>query len=421
MRFRTQHLGQNHARSRKASLTSLLAGVLTAIIVFGGTQALEAQVGSAPVDGEIEYLFLDDPNDPWSSGSIVLANQTIVIPRNLLIDLPANRLTLWQLFQDAPPECLALGESGLALTDGCRRGRGAGFGHVVSNQLPDGSFVAGELFIQKGMEVFTGVVTYIDHTDGYLRCNGDPLDPVNTGTLIRINDPEGVHTIQQGLGCDGGPNCSPDPRFTNDPENYTITYSSGYPACIPSTVTGGNRATGSDASGASDPYCPDSNRGSLVSPDSTRMAPIQVGDHIGCEGNTEVVLDRVTGEEISFLSVHTLGVSRALHTLDSPDQPDYMAFDEAEWDAPGFANERAKGLFIAFTTLPASEFNVYALDIDPATGVGHERILASTLNNALTQNQGIGPNGRNIGKFGFDVDFITGAPVSPRVSMCIQL
>ena len=43
----------------------------------------------------------------------------MVIPRNLLIDLPANRLTLQQLFAQAPPACLANGETGLAKADRC--------------------------------------------------------------------------------------------------------------------------------------------------------------------------------------------------------------------------------------------------------------------------------------------------------------
>ena len=395
-----------------------LAAVLTLV---GTTSFLQAQVGSAPVDGEIEGLFLDDPNDPWSSGSIVLANQTIILPRNLLLDLPANRLTLWQLFENAPPDCLAAGESGLTLRDSCRRGRGAGFGHVLANQMPDGTLVAGEVFIQKGMEVYTGVVTYIDHTDGYLRCNGNPADPANTGTMIRINDPDSVQTIQQGLGCDGGPNCSPDPRFTNDPSNYTVSFMTGYPACIPSTVGGGDRDSVSDANGVGDQFCPDSNRGNLIANDSRYMAPIQVGDHIACEGNSEIVRDRNSGALVPFFSCHSLSVSRAMHTRDDPNQPDYMLFDEVEWDAPGFQNERAKALFIAFTTLPASEFNVYALDNDPETGEEHERIIASTIGNLGAQNHGIGPGGRNIGKTGYDVDFSLGTPINPHVSPCQQL
>ena len=39
--------------------------------------------------------------------------------KQLLIDFPANRLTLQQTFVGAPPECVARGESGLAKADAC--------------------------------------------------------------------------------------------------------------------------------------------------------------------------------------------------------------------------------------------------------------------------------------------------------------
>ena len=62
---------------------------------------------------------LDNPAEFWSGGRIVLRRDNVVIPRNLLIDLPANRLTLQQLFAQAPPACLANGEPGLAKADRC--------------------------------------------------------------------------------------------------------------------------------------------------------------------------------------------------------------------------------------------------------------------------------------------------------------
>ena len=57
----------------------------------------------APIVGEIERISLDNPADVWSGGRIVVRGDNVVIPRNLLIDLPANRLTLQQLFAQAPP------------------------------------------------------------------------------------------------------------------------------------------------------------------------------------------------------------------------------------------------------------------------------------------------------------------------------
>ena len=64
---------------------------------------------------EVERLVVDNPADVWSSGSMVIGGQNVIIPRNLLIDFPANRLTLQQTFAGAPAACLANGRSGHVL------------------------------------------------------------------------------------------------------------------------------------------------------------------------------------------------------------------------------------------------------------------------------------------------------------------
>src|ERR1044072_7248188 len=78
---------------------------------------------AAPISGEIERLTLNSQKDPWSGGVIVVGGQNIIIPRNLLMDLPANRLTLNQVFAQAPPACLQRAESGLANADVCTGSR----------------------------------------------------------------------------------------------------------------------------------------------------------------------------------------------------------------------------------------------------------------------------------------------------------
>ena len=76
---------------------TLICAMLLALFVFllfpaGTAQAQTAS--AAPITGEIERLTLNSQTDPWSGGIIVVGGQNIIIPRNLLIDLPANRLTL---------------------------------------------------------------------------------------------------------------------------------------------------------------------------------------------------------------------------------------------------------------------------------------------------------------------------------------
>ncbi|MGE3174552.1 MAG: hypothetical protein AB7O97_18115 [Planctomycetota bacterium] len=384
----------------RLALTGLATALLAAPLAF-------CQSSGAIVAGTIDSISIDDPSDVFSGGRIVVAGQLVILPRNLLIDLPANRLTLQQLFADAPPRYQ--GESGLA-TDEVHTQVG-GIATILANRTPAGNVIAGDVFLEKGAEVVTGRVTFIDHTQGYFRIDGNPGDPT-TGLMIRINDPSGRHTIQSGLGTDGGPNGSADPRFGLDPDNYTITFTTGYPAGLPSTVPVGQRAgfaagddpaAASDANGVGDPFCPATNRGGITAADSRRFAPIQLGDFVQGEGN----LEDIGG--VRFVSVHTLKVFQAISTRNTPDQPDYMTFDEVEWDVPGFQNERVRALFIGFTTLANSQVDLYALYVDPATGENNEVVIGSTVNNPDTVNQGVGANAGGIFKIRYDVDFVEGA------------
>ena len=391
------------------NLARFLLGLLALPLLDLGSGAQSPATG-ALITGRIELLNIDNPNDTWSSGTMVVGGQLIILPRNLIIQLPANWLTLQQLFAQAPPAALAQNVSGLAVLDGPEFP--GGFATVLGNRNAFGNVIAGDVFIAKGTELVNGVVTLVNHSEGYLRIDGVPGDDA-TGLMIRINDPGSRFTIQQGLGCDGGPNCSPDERFGVDPDNYTITFATGYPAGIPSTIPAGQRPgfragdplnAASDANGVGDPFCPSTNRGVQPVPDSTRFAPIQVGDSITAEGNIEYV------NGVRFLSCHTLSVHDALTTQNTPTQPDYMIFDEVEWDVPAFDNQRIRILIIGFTTLNDSQLDVFRLSVDPTTNLNHESPLASTVGNPNTINQGIVPGNGGIFKFNYDADFIALIP-----------
>ena len=197
----------------------------------------EAAPTAVPILGEVERITIDNPADHYSGGKMVVGGQFVILPRNLLLDLPANRLTLKQLFDQAPAACVANGESGLAKADACNTSGAGGFAILSANRSDAGNVIAGDVFLQKGQESITGTVTFIDYNDGYYRLSGQPgVD--NAGVIVRLNDPTGRHTVQAGLGClPGSLNCSPDPRFTLDPDNYTNSFSNGYPYCLPSTVS----------------------------------------------------------------------------------------------------------------------------------------------------------------------------------------
>src|SRR2546425_3605556 len=199
------------------SIACRLGAILAVLAIVLGSSARAVPAEAAPVTGaiigEIERLTLNNPNDVWSGGVIVVGGQNVIIPRNLLMDYPANRLTLQQTFASAPPDCVTRGESGLAKADKCNTsGVGANV-TIAANRTNGNNVIAGDIFFQKGLEAVSGVVTFMNHTDGYFRLDGVLNDPT-TGVMVRLNDPTSKHTVQQGAGCRASaPNCSADVRF----------------------------------------------------------------------------------------------------------------------------------------------------------------------------------------------------------------
>ncbi|HZI46461.1 MAG TPA: fibronectin type III domain-containing protein, partial [Pyrinomonadaceae bacterium] len=412
-----------------------MLGVLFTFFLLPAATAQAQTASAAPITGEIERLTLNSQKDPWSGGVIVVGGQNIIIPRNLLMDLPANRLTLNQVFSQAPAACLQRAESGLAKADVCNSNRTGAIATIQANRTSAGNVIAGDVFIQKGVDKVKGNVTYINYTDGYFRLNGIAND-ATTGVMVRINDPGNRHTVQQGLGCQPGTvNCSPDPRFTNDPENYTNTFSTGVPSCIPSTVTrsfidtldldaDGNTTetltTTSTSTGTGDLLCPSTNRTpDLVVADSRRFAPIQIGDSVEAEGNFETI------NSVRFLSAHTTTISRALGTRNVAGQPDYLSLDEVGIDIAGFQNQRARTLFIGFASLN-TDVMIWGLHYDPANQA-HEFPLATVVGCDNAGGAGTcGQNGLaagvagNIWKIRHDVDFLVPA-TKPKLDPCAHL
>ena len=421
------------------------------------TAATSVQIG-----GSISKITLTSPTDYWSAGTIIVNGQSVTIPRNLLIDLPANRLTLWQLFDQAPAACKALGETGLASTDKCNTVGYGGVASISANRTAAGNIIAGDMLIDKGQEVVHGVVTFINYEEGYLRINGTaaaaatPTTDPGTGLMARMNDPTSRHTIQSGRGCTTSTfefkpgvtrtvgNCSPDPRFTNDPDNYTNVAVTGYPMCIPSrvlrtwaglpaqgtganaspAVAGGNTNSNTGTPGNGDALCPQGNRtaNNLVA-DSRFMAPIKVGDSIGLEGNYEII------NGVKFLSYHSSTTEIALETKPALSQPDYLAPDEVEQDAPGYENQRARTLLIGFSTLPPDVL-LWTTHFDPVNNEAIEKPWASVRGcDIVSGGIGVGACGANglvpgvgghIWKIRYDIDFAAGAS-DPEVNPCVVI
>jgi chitodextrinase len=437
-----------------------------ALLLFTGVNAsVHAQIVgpyTVPINGEIERITLNNANDVWSGGVIVVGGQNVILPRNLLIDLPANRLTLQQIFAQAPSECSGRGESGLAKADTCNATKTGGIVTMSVTRTANNNVIAGDVFIQKGVEAVTGVVTFLDITNGYFRLNGNPSDNT-TGVMVRLNDPTGRHTLQQGPGCaTGSPNCSPDPRFAEDADNYTQAFGTGFPVCIPSTVArqftdtldlnnNGNRtevltatatADGS-GNGINDLLCPDTNRTTpgtaatavasaiqLVN-DSRLFAPIRVGDHLTAKGNYETI------SNTRFLSAWSTNVSGRLETKATPGQPDYMTISELGVSAPGFQDQRARTTIIGLTTLDStstsgvngSDVLLYTVHRDPASNAAHEFPFGSTRGCDTASGRGLGTRctfnegAPNSWRLRYVVGFLGPAPFarSPELSACTTI
>ena len=430
---------------RRARNSAAALGLLMAT-GFALTPVAAQAATSVQISGEISRITLTTPGDYWSAGTLVISGQYVTIPRNLLIDLPANRLTLWQLFDQASAACKALGESGLTSTDRCNTTGTGAYASISANRTNGGNIIAGDMLIDKGQEVVTGAVTYINHDDGYLRINGILGDP-DTGMMARMNDPTQRHTVQQGLGCAAGsPNCSADPRFTNDSDNYTNTAVTGFPMCIPSRVARPFVGLEAQGAGPADPnfspavpaqiaqssavdpargdvLCPDTNRpvtpSGLVN-DSRFMAPIRLGDEVKLEGNFETV------NGVRFLSFHSSVTEIALETKPALSQPDYLAPDEVEQDAPGYENLRARTLLIGFSTR-RPDVLLWTLHYDPVTNSRVEKPWASVRACDLIGGvgsctaQGLVPGvGGHIWKIRYNVDFAQGAQ-KPEDNPCSNL
>jgi len=101
--------------------------------------------------GELTRIAVRDVNDPASGGEIVVDGKTIAIPDRLQVGLPTGRVPLRDLMLEAPAECKAKQppQSGLAVTDSCRRDAPPALARVVASPDKSGALVASLVMIQK--------------------------------------------------------------------------------------------------------------------------------------------------------------------------------------------------------------------------------------------------------------------------------
>ncbi|HJS85449.1 MAG TPA: hypothetical protein VJ779_08310 [Acetobacteraceae bacterium] len=248
---------------------SRLALLLMALGPFGAAVAhaqlavLNSNVPAGfAITGFIQAATLKPGGAANAGGTLTVNNITITVPDNMVVQMPAHPLTWAQLFdtkQSTPvhdnalppqpvppithPTTNSLGQpiTGLALADAPTAGPGggallgAGFPSVEVTVLgnidtkgasgnPPGSYIAA-LILPISQEIANagaGFITAIDYAKGRLEVNGK-LNQLGTGSVVEINDPVGRYGFAH----------SPDPRFTADTDNPTVTSGNGYPMGVP--------------------------------------------------------------------------------------------------------------------------------------------------------------------------------------------
>src|SRR3954463_5365157 len=329
-----------------------------------------------------------DVTDPHRRGGTVTINNTkIVVPCNMIIQMPANTMT-WADMVDGGPS--------LALKDApCPSFEVRVVGNIVA-----GTHMAGLMFAsQQSANTGSGTISKIDYDTGRVHVDtGDPANPA----VLEINDPNGRFGRAQ----------SPDGRFSVDDQNPTIHAGTGYPMCVPRQ----------DPASADDPLCPQANRpkpagagrhcrnftdagvvplpasGELSAPlatdefctkfvmpstdaraagdpDPSQQAPFEVGDQITYSGT----LTQSAGGD--YISAHTVEANVGIYTQPGM-QPAYVAIGEfgvgsADPNATavsGVAQETQDRIFLeAETTDVRTPVDIYMMDTDPRDGTVRNR------------------------------------------------
>jgi len=338
-------------------------------------------------------------------GTVRLNHGPVVIPCNLIIQMPANTFT-WADFINGDPSkggpATALPNKGLEIRV---------VGNIVGNRRIAGLAYTSQL----SANTSTGMITAIDYTTGNLKVDtGDPTHPAT----VQINDPNGRFGRAQ----------SPDPRFSVDDVNPTIHSGTGYPMCVPRT----------DPAVADDLLCPQQNRPNLVArtvngvavapvvggcrnfsvagivlpasgeltrpaigqancsqfvmnspqrravtdPDSRQQAPFEVGDTISFSGTL------IKADSGDYISAHTVEANIGIYTQPanaangSTGQPSYLAIgefgvgtaDPAATSINGLAVETADRMFLETETTDINNpVDIYMQDVDPLTGTLRNR------------------------------------------------
>ena len=355
--------------ARTLKVTWALAAVaIAAALTLPATAQVPAVASQFDMVGFIQQATLDRPNDIFSGGTITVNNVKIIVPYYTILQMPAFALTWQELFAKAPAPYTGL-QTGLAMQD-IPKPKYTYEVEVVGNRLPDGTHVAGLLFIsQQSLHAGQGFITAINFATGEVTVDGT--------TRVKPNDPIGRFSV----GFPGG--SSPDSRFTIDEDNPTVRASSSYPMCIPRS--------------SDDALCPQKNRplspvdgvthlGLFTMPaaastptpagvpDPYLMAPFELGDYVTYNG---ILADDANG---TYVLAHTMIAEATVLTAPGT-VPAYTAIDvllmgtttrAVAAGLEGATRTRVEG----WSTDGSGQIaqNVYAVDVDACSGTPSERL-----------------------------------------------
>ncbi len=341
-----------------------------------------------------------DPSsaNPFSGARMVVNGIQIVIPKNLVITLPAAYKTPQQLFNEATGPSKTNKVSGLALND--TPPPLAAYEVAVDGNIVGGAFIAGLVSIsQQSLNTSAGYIHQID-SNGVIHVGASPtaLSSQPGDGRLRLNDPQlpdgsgryGLSNEAQFPAPPGNPADPrfPDARFTVDQGNPTVHALTGFPMCVPRSPI--------------DPDCPTTNRpaglttfvmgnADLVPPvrfgndsitacpacNAAKQAPIKVGDYVTYAGT---LAQDTVGQ---FVSVHTLVANVGIYTAPGIN-PAYVTLDESLLGTRGpvldcGADAECQDLLKVegFTTDPSRRVSVYAIDV-ALGGTPKVRLLHST-------------------------------------------
>jgi hypothetical protein len=369
---------------------AVLLGLGTLLVSSNASAQVAVPNPSFNLIGHIEEFSLDAPGDTLSSAKIRVRGIQVILPRNLLITMPGQYLTAQDIFRGpnvgATPVPSVASHSGLALLDPTPP-RVPFEAEIVGN-ISEGKYIAGIVRInQGGLHIGSGYIQAIDSTTGELWVGNRIVGAPNPGAVkdttsarVRLNDPTGVYGWANS---EGAKSAIPlDRRFSLDPDNSPVHARTGFPVCIPRSV--------------SDAKCPSINRPAdatlrrytcgqvgqtdalpVLGCDPSRPIPLRVGDYISYMGMLVADPNPTAG---FIVSAHGLEAELGVYT--SPGEPIVYVFIEE-------ALQTTRVKIVGFSTDPTRAVEVRLVD----TGLDE-------VGTSLTGPAGLTPsNGPQFGRF----------------------